>query len=676
MAAHPRLTPPGGALAAVWLAAVLMLPGRVSAQDPPPPDSIPSDSAQAVADSLAADTTEATVAIREPTFPARMAHLRGPSHEVFVCDRQCLHSSSALTLLELLIERVPGITGLRAEYFGGPHHAMDGMFGAGFGGLYIDGQPISPMESGQADLRRLTLNYLEEVRVLRGADGLVIDASTSAHDGGEAYSRINGATGDPQLEGIEGVFANGFGDITVVETSFSLLNLARDDNPSDRFSALARVSVMPWSNRLGFQMEYRGGTLKREGTDNADLTFGSTTLRVRGNVGDNFQAEGFARRASRSAEIDQVIIEEDTITAESWASEAIGISAVAQKWGGTLTGAYSLGSGLAQPRQQGSVGAWYRWGPLAAELGVEFRQLGDSLALDYPAPPLAPDPDPGEPDSGLGDSGDDQLTATAPFYGRLSGSHGAISSSVRRAGLSFSDTLLWFPVSARVFHADGVQAVPFAAMARADTLPFASSGASLEIGLGPYILGGRVNRQSVDRQLGFGAVFDTAAFFWPGENEIKGWEARFTGPLIPLNLMMPGVNPIVLRGSWRRNTIVSGQPLYVPENHGHIELLFNDTFFSGNLEIWLGGAMELRGTRIHPVVVAGELEEGGEVVEVGDLVQMNTDSWSMAWFTFKIASFRFFWRVSNPSVADIFDFRQVFFPPQINVFGLRWEFHN
>ena len=106
------------------------------AQNPPG-----SDTLEVAPDSVREAFLE-PVSVRAPAFPARLVPLRGPSHEVFSCGRECVRSSSALSLVELLQEFVPGFSPLRAGFFVGPHHGFDGAFGPGFLALFILSQKI------------------------------------------------------------------------------------------------------------------------------------------------------------------------------------------------------------------------------------------------------------------------------------------------------------------------------------------------------------------------------------------------------------------------------------------------------------------------------------------------------------------------------------------------------
>ncbi|MCG8468725.1 MAG: Plug domain-containing protein, partial [Gemmatimonadetes bacterium] len=285
-----RLTRPAYRLATrttlgVALAAsIVSLP--LAAQDPVPPDPSPLDSLEVLPDSVRevfADTTPP----RAQRFPGRLVPLLGPSNEVFRCDRDCVQSSPAFSLAELLSEFVPGLSWVRGGFFAGPHHAFDGPLGPGFGSLYIDGREIPSLERAQVDLRRLSLNYVEEVRVYRGADGFAVDVDLVRHEATGAYSRISGGTGDPQIQILDGIFANQLGTTFNLEGAFELLDVNTGTLENDRFGGLGRLSWMPRSNDFGVQLEFRLESVDRAGADTADVRRNEVVLRTRANLGSN-----------------------------------------------------------------------------------------------------------------------------------------------------------------------------------------------------------------------------------------------------------------------------------------------------------------------------------------------------------------------------------------------------
>lgn len=597
--------PAVAALAALLLAAAPAT--RLLAQDPVPPDSVVGPLPDSVRE-VFGDTIE-----RDPQrFPARLVPLRGPSHEVFVCDRACVQASTAFSLLELLIEEVPGIAGLRGGFFAGPHHALDGPFGPGFVELYIDGREILSLERGQTDLRRLSLNYVESVRAYRGANGIVIDVALVRHDATRAYSRIAGGTGDPRTQLLDGVFANGLGRSINVEAAFDLLDVGAGGTENDRFEAFGRVSWMPSSDRFGLQLEFRTGSVDRAAVDTVDVRRSEVLLRMRGNLGSRAQIEAFAASSNYRLEVPGLAEGE---TAPSRGADAVGLRLSWMPGDAGLWAGVRLAGGDAYPSVRTDVAGWVPFGPLTLEGGARLASWNE------------------------------------------------FSTRSLRVGLAYRDTLL-VPLALRAFAARGDRGIGFPEAGAADSVGFAGAGASAGLDVGPFDLSGRVARQRLDREVPFGPAFLRDVVLDGTEVEVTSWEARLEGPLIPLGGLLPGVEPVRLTGFVRSNDAGGAQALFVPDYVARAELSLHDTFFEGNLELWLSGFLERRGQRAVPAVGSAEP------------VLLAADTWPGGHFMFKIGDFRFFWRFTNPTGLVVNDLPGVEFPPRVNVFGLRWEFFN
>ena len=638
--------PLGGVCLVLLLVGVGVAPAR--AQDPPPPDTLqaPPDSLEVVPDSVLAVFADSTPP-RAPQFPGRLTALRGPGHEIFDCDRACVHSSPAITLLELLLERVPGMTGIRGGYFTGPHYAFDGAFGPGFVTLYVDGREIPSLERAQTDLRRVSLNYVDRVRVYRGADGLVIDVDLIRHDGVQAYSRVAGGTGDPRTDILDAVFANRLGDAFNVEVSFERRVIDERDAARDRFGVQGRVSWMPRSNDFGVQLEYRTESTTRFALDTLDLRRREAVLRTRANLGERTQLEAYGHTTGFNEVIEGL---PDSIPRPGRGADGVGVRLSTRPGAGAASLGLRFAGRDAYASRIADLAAWQPIGPLALEAGAELASWNEFPTESW------------------------------------------------RAGLAFQDTLL-VPVALRGFAAGGTRGVGFPEHPMADSLDtldlipadsigFNARGASAAIGLGPFDLSGRYSRQRMDRVLPFGAAFDRdiAALYPdvtppgmtpPGMTfpdpaaaadssavDVTSYEARFDGPVIPLGVLLRGVAPIRLRASWRKFTSEGASPLFLPDRLFRTEFYFYDTAFSGNLHLWLSLFIDRRGERLAPL--AGSAEP----------VLLEADNWMGGHFMFKIADFRFFWHFGNLGAADVGDFPGTLFPIPVNVFGLRWEFFN
>lgn len=520
----------------------LAVPLAAAGQDP-----IRLDSLEVLPDSVRA-VFQDTTPKRAQRFPARLTALRGPSHEVFTCDRDCIHASTAFSLLELLLEHVPGLTGVRGGFFAGPHYAFDGAYGPGFGVLYIDGREILSLAGGQTDLRRLSLNYVERVRVFRGADGFVIDVDLIRHDAARAYSRIGGGTGN-RLQVLEGIFANGLGRAFNVEGSFELLDVNENNVENDRFGGLGRISWMPRSNDFGVQLEFRTSSVDRTAIDTADVRRTEVVVRGRANLNERAQLEVYAQSTSRTLVVPGL---PDSIAAPQRGADGVGVRLSTTPGRGTVSASMRFVGGGAYPSTSVDVAGWYPLGPLVVEAGAEHVSWNE------------------------------------------------FSTRSLRAGLSYTDTLP-FPFTLRGFAAAGSRGVGFPALGAADSVGFDAVGASVDIEAGSFDLSGRFSAQRLDRQIGFGLGFDGTVVVDSSRVDVTSLEVRVEGPLIPIGAVIPGLEPIRVRAWWRRNTPRGADVLFLPDRLARVDLTLHDAFFGGNLEIWLTGFFEHRGMRLVPV---------------------------------------------------------------------------
>lgn len=587
------------------------------AQEPPIPDSL-----EIVPDSVLAAFADSTPG-RAPSFPERLTGLRGPTHEIFDCDRECVHASPSFTLLELLLEHVPGITGVRGEFFQGPHHVFDGGFGPGLAALYVDGREILALSRAQADLRRVSLNYVDRVRVYRGADGLVIDVDLIRHDGVQAYSRVSGLTGDPRSEILDAVFANSLGGASNVEASFERYDVQDRQNNQDRFAVQGRFSLMPRSNDFGVQFEYRNETIERTGLDTLNFSRRELVLRTRANLGERAQLEAYGQATSFT---DVVANLPDSISPPQRGADGVGLRFSARPGSGGVSMGLRFAGRDPYASRLADLSAWQPIGPFTLEGGAELASWNEFPTKSW------------------------------------------------RAGAAFRDTLL-FPIELRAFKAEGTRGIGFPqhpildtlAMSEflpADSLRFDSRGASAALAVGPFNISGRYSEQWLDRQVGFGAPFDRLVVADSGEVDITSLEVRFDGPVVPLGVLLRGVEPIRLRASWRKFDSRGAETLFLPERLFRTELYLYDTFFDEHLRIWVSVFIDRRGARLVPVPGSP------------DPVMLDPDSWMGGHFMFKIADFRFFWRFGNLGADRLGDFQGANFPRQLNVFGLRWEFFN
>ena len=162
---------------------------------PPDPTRLPGDSAlEAQADSarLAADTIRAPLArwIAPPAVGIG---------ERYRWDREALFASGALTLLEL-IERIPGVTGLRSGWFTSPQVAS--YLGdvqrvrVFYDGLELDA--MDPRGGNILDLGEIQIWSLQEVSVERGAAELRVYCQSWTTERTSANTRTDVLTGDEE----------------------------------------------------------------------------------------------------------------------------------------------------------------------------------------------------------------------------------------------------------------------------------------------------------------------------------------------------------------------------------------------------------------------------------------------------------------------------------------------
>jgi hypothetical protein len=558
-------------------------------------------------------------------FPQRRYELRGGATEVFECDRDCLRSSTALSLLDLLTQFVPGIATLRAGYFAGPHHVFDGAYGAGFAALYVDGREEPSLERAQTDLSRLSLVYVERVRVFRDPAGIIIDVETYRHSG-PAYSRIGGATGDPSLQSLEGAFANGLSDAFVINGGFQLMDVTSGGIENDRFEAMARLSWMPRSNDFGAQFEYRTETVDRSAADTAEVRRNSLLLRARANLGERAQLEVYGMRSAWKLKdggaslvpppASEEETEEELDARLSRGADVLSARLVTGLGAGSATIGGRLSGGGAYPSVVSDLAASHPWGGFAVEGGVEL------------------------------------------------GSWTGFSTSAWRGGVAYSDSA-FLPFTIRGFASAGDRGLSDPVLDTAHVVGFDAAGLGGDVALGPFELSGRYTDQSLDRPVTLAASWDRVAVFDSSSVDISTWEVRVAGPLIPLGGIISGLEPIRLRGFYRTNaTSALRLPIYVPKSVLRAEVTLNDSFFDGNLELWFSAYVERKSERFVPV--AGE----------GDLVTLPAYTWPGGQIVLKIGDFRFFYRFENPAGTLAADIPGADFPRTMGVFGIRWEFYN
>jgi len=301
-----------GTLLLVW--AALLGPAPAHAQDPPRPPSRrfiprtdtvvrpdtavqPQDSVALAADTLArpAPTPPDTSPI--PQLPRLHAGARRDGEAgVWTWDQTELLASGALTLTELL-ERIPGVTGVRYGFLGLPETAAT-FGGAGNIELVLDGYVVDPLGVGALDLSRIELAELGHVRVERRLGGLRVEVESISPRFNVPYSRIEAGTGYYETNLLRGLFlaprflggSVGLGVERLAAEAFR--------EPTENFGGWAKWTLA--GSRFGLQVEYRRGSITRQGE-----AFGrfegrrdDVVLRTRAALAPGLAAEAYIGHAS------------------------------------------------------------------------------------------------------------------------------------------------------------------------------------------------------------------------------------------------------------------------------------------------------------------------------------------------------------------------------------------
>jgi hypothetical protein len=187
---------------------------------------------------LAADSVKA------PLARAELPVLVDVARPTMRWTRDSLFATGALTLLDLL-ERIPGMTGLRAGWLATP------MIGAYLGDIarvrvFYDGveiDPLDPRMGGVVDLGSIQLWPAEEVRVERGADEIRVHVRTWRAQRTTPYTRADVGTGDQETNLYRGFFGRRFqrGEALQVAAQQVSTTPARLSGSSNHASVHARV---------------------------------------------------------------------------------------------------------------------------------------------------------------------------------------------------------------------------------------------------------------------------------------------------------------------------------------------------------------------------------------------------------------------------------------------------
>lgn len=611
-------------LAAAALAAVtLAAPREAEAQDVPPPDTagVVPDSAGVAPDTLVGELPgELVGALRDSTEETRFAVLADPlqppeslvAAHVITWDRARIRRSNALTLMELLAEMIPGSLSLRAGFVSGPHHLLDGAFGPGALELRIDGRPVPPLVGSQHDLSEFPLATIDAVRVTRLAAGWRVDLTTLRRTDRRSYSRIEAASGDPNLESLRLVFTNGFGSDFAMHAGFELLDA---DSPSTDLQAFSGgVSFMPGGGNSGVEVQYERIGFDRVIGEAAAQTGARTRLMFGGRFGltDAVQASAWFGESGREIDPDEAGLDP-------------GRRDDALHGGAELRGVWPIG--------WASVGGTFADEPWLPSFEAQLAGgvgIGRIVSLDASAR--------------IG-SWDDFSTRDTRLGARI---HLPIN------GLS---------VRAEV--ATGVRGVSYAASdsVMADSVGYDGLSAGLDLEAGPFRVGASVERQKSDRQFGFGTGFDDGGMIGP-EVDVVSLVGYADIPVLPLSFLGSEFGPIRIRGTARHNTLESATtPFYLPKKMIRGEVYFEENFLQDDLGIRVAMGIDRRDAWLVPDGLGGAAPSPSRTSFDFDL-------------GIRILTVQIFWRYDNVSRELQQDLPGFEFPVRRQVYGVRWAFFN
>lgn len=601
---------------------MLVSPVGAAAQEDAPGDTVAVADSAAVGDTLVTDLPGELVGVLADSARSESFTVLSPPRaldpmagEVVSWGRERIRRSNATSLSELVEEMTSGVTLLRADFFGGPHHILDGLFGPGAVEVRVDGRPLVPMIGSQPDLSQISLAALDAVSVRRGAAGLEVDVTTLRRTDPRAYSRVEAGTGEPGLEGLRLAFVNGFGSSFAVATAFDLLDVG-GGFPTDLQSFWGTVAWAPGDGESGLELQYAGGSFDR--TSGSLETGSSRRIVLGGRLGatDHVQVSGWIGDWTR--EIDANL---QAGSPESREEVTEGGLEVRGTWDGSwvrAAGRRADHEALPSTRLELAAGArllpWLSMTAKGSSASWEdFDAREGHLAFD----------------------------AQLPFAGlRLTG-EGSIG--------------VW---GAPFVSADGV---------RADSVEFQAIAGRIELPLGPFVVAGRASHQRVDRQLSFGTGFDVAGSFQP-QVHVTGLEVFVAGPLLPMSWLIGELDPVRIRGFYRRNEVdTAGTPFFLPANTVRGELFFHDVFLEDDLEVRLSIGLDRRDAWLTPPIPGGAAFD--------PITVPSRTSWDFD-LGIRIVGVLIFWRFDNLAGSIQQDLAGFNFPVRRSALGLRWEFHD
>lgn len=256
------------------------------------PDTLPGDSLMR----SAGDSTSAPVF---PRFPNRLP--TGWSHGRWEWGPEELRAYFGLTLLQFL-ERVPGLTVVRAGDTGYPV----GITALGLGGgrvrVVLDGYELDPLGFTSPDVQQLGTIDLESIRLDREATGIRLELTTVRLPAGRPHSVVEAGTGMYDSKFVRGVLARGVGGRSIITAAYDAVSTDGFAFDSPFALAAARIAwSYAFSERSALQAELRSSGFDRAegaGAEAADQR--TILLRGRTQVAPGLLLDAAIGRTTRS----------------------------------------------------------------------------------------------------------------------------------------------------------------------------------------------------------------------------------------------------------------------------------------------------------------------------------------------------------------------------------------
>ncbi len=228
------------------------------------------------ADSVRADTTSAdTIFYNLPQQGGGVP--TGWARGIWTWNAGEIQASGATNLAEL-VAMVPGMVLLRGGDYGTPLGIS--AFGLGGGRIRVlrDGIDVLPLEGGVADLARIGLGGIDQIRLERNPGELVITMRSLQHVDGRPYSLVEAGTGDLTTSLLRGTYADptAFGGSIGLSLERSGTRGPRGNEPGNRNGSWVQyqlhrgntaglaVELHRMSNKTGLTAYYPGTTTRTD----------------------------------------------------------------------------------------------------------------------------------------------------------------------------------------------------------------------------------------------------------------------------------------------------------------------------------------------------------------------------------------------------------------------------